>query len=134
MARAHTHNYSFPLLFFLPVLNSPFVYLFSPLPFFLLLLMDFLVVVANNDIEKARQYIQSGIDVNSPILWNAKNTHSPVLPTDASNRPELREQIQSSKEYHSRPLNIAVIGGHADMVRLLLSAGADINLKDGRGR
>ncbi|CDS02745.1 hypothetical protein LRAMOSA00149 [Lichtheimia ramosa] len=96
--------------------------------------MDFLVVVANNDIEKARQYIQSGIDVNSPILWNAKNTHSPVLPTDASNRPELREQIQSSKEYHSRPLNIAVIGGHADMVRLLLSAGADINLKDGRGR
>lgn len=92
------------------------------------------MVVANNDIEKARQFIQSGIDVNSHILWNAKNTHSPVLPTDASSRPELREQIQSSKEYLSRPLNIAVIGGHADMVRLLLSAGADINLKDGRGR
>ncbi|KAG2222029.1 hypothetical protein INT45_003674, partial [Circinella minor] len=96
--------------------------------------MDFLLVVAKNDIEKARYFLQSNIDVNSPILWNARDTHSPVLPKDAASRPDLRERLQRAQEYHSRPLNIAVLGGHADMVRLLLSAGADINLKDGRGR
>ncbi|KAI9249209.1 hypothetical protein BDA99DRAFT_564557 [Phascolomyces articulosus] len=96
--------------------------------------MDFLLVVAKNDIEKARYILQSNIDVNSPILWNARDTYSPVLPKDAAARPDLRERLQRGQEYHSRPLNIAVLGGHADMVRLLLSAGADINLKDGRGR
>ena len=96
--------------------------------------MDFLLVVAKNDIEKARYFLQSNIDVNSPILWNARDTYSPVLPKDAASRTDLRERLQRAQEYHSRPLNIAVLGGHADMVRLLLSAGADINLKDGRGR
>ncbi|KAI9493692.1 hypothetical protein BDB00DRAFT_928824 [Zychaea mexicana] len=96
--------------------------------------MDFLLAVAKNDIEKARYFLQSSIDVNSPVLWNARETFSPVLPPDAASRPDLRERLQRGQEYHSRPLNIAVLGGHADMVRLLLSAGADINLKDGRGR
>ncbi|KAI8338374.1 hypothetical protein BC941DRAFT_373695 [Chlamydoabsidia padenii] len=96
--------------------------------------MDFLLTVAKNDIEKARQLIQSGIDVNSPILWNAKNTYSPVIPADIASQPDLLTNIHSDEEYQSRPLNIAVLGGHIDMVRLLLSAGADINIKDGRGR
>lgn len=96
--------------------------------------MDFLLAVSQNNVDKVRQILQTGIDVNSPILWNAKDTYSPVLPSTASARPELRERLQSGQEYHSRALNIAVLGGHADMCRLLLSAGADINVKDGRGR
>ena len=96
--------------------------------------MDFLLAVAKNDIDKARYFLQSNIDVNSPVLWNARDSYSPVLPADAASRRDLRERLQRGQEYHSRPLNIAVLGGQADMVRLLLSAGADINLKDGRGR
>ncbi|SAL96596.1 hypothetical protein [Absidia glauca] len=96
--------------------------------------MNFLLTVAKNDIDKARQLLQTGIDVNSPILWNAKNTYSPVIPTDIASQPDLLARLHSDQEYQSRPLNIAVLGGHLDMVRLLLSAGADINLKDGRGR
>lgn len=96
--------------------------------------MDFLLAVAKNDLDKVRHFLQSGFDVNTPILWNARDTYSPVLPKDVASRPELRERLQPSEEYHCRPLNIAVLGGYADMARLLLSAGADINLKDGRGR
>lgn len=118
--------------------DPPFVYQaafpFFLLPFLVICSMEFLLAVAQNNIEKARHFIQTGIDVNSPILWNAKDTYSPVLPSDAATRPEVRERLQGSQEYYSRALNIAVLGGYADMTRLLLSAGADINLKDGRGR
>jgi ankyrin repeat protein len=93
--------------------------------------MDFLSAVARNDVEKVRAMIQSGIDVNSSFLWNSKDTYSPVIPPDMVNRPD---HLQTDQEYQCKPLNIAVLGGHANMVRLLLSAGADINSKDGRGR
>ncbi|KAI8393691.1 uncharacterized protein BYT42DRAFT_640825 [Radiomyces spectabilis] len=96
--------------------------------------MEFLFAVAKNDLQQARHFIQSGHDVNSPITWNAKDTYSPVIPPGVAANPELMEKLQSNQEYQTRPLNIAVLGGHADMVRLLLSAGADINMKDGRGR
>ncbi|CAO3634069.1 unnamed protein product [Cunninghamella blakesleeana] len=96
--------------------------------------MEFLVAVSQNNIEIARQLIQSGIDVNSPIIWNAKDTYTPVIPPNIVSQPELLTKLQSDQEYQTRPLNIAVFGGHIDMVRLLLSAGADINTKDGRGR
>lgn len=96
--------------------------------------MEFLLTVAQNDLETARQLLQTGIDVNCPIPWNAKNTFSPVIPATMTSNPQQLSRLLSDQEYHSRPLNIAVLGGHVDMVRLLLSAGADINLKDGRGR
>ncbi|KAG0173493.1 hypothetical protein DFQ30_007845 [Apophysomyces sp. BC1015] len=95
--------------------------------------MDFLLAVAQNDLDKTRALLQS-VDVNHPIPWNAKDTYSPVIPPEIISQPDLLQKLQSDQEYQSRPLNIAVLGGHADMVRLLLSAGADINLKDGRGR
>lgn len=93
--------------------------------------MDFLYAVARNDIDKVRHMLQSGIDVNSSFLWNSKDTYSPVLSISSnnSNNNNLIDQ-----EYQCKPLNIAVLGGHSNMVRLLLSAGADINNKDGRGR
>lgn len=93
--------------------------------------MDFLFAVARNDIEKVRHMLQSGIDVNSSILWNAKDTYSPVIPV---NNSRSDNNLQQDQEYQCKPLNIAVLGGHPNMVRLLLSAGADINNKDGRGR
>lgn len=91
--------------------------------------MDFLFAVARNDIEKVRHMLQTGIDVNSSILWNAKDTYSPVIPVNTRS-----DNLQQDQEYQCKPLNIAVLGGHPNMVRLLLSAGADINNKDGRGR
>ncbi|KAI8073501.1 uncharacterized protein B0P05DRAFT_573039 [Gilbertella persicaria] len=96
--------------------------------------MEFLQAVAKNDVEKVRIMLQSSIDVNNSFMWNSKNTYSPVIPSDLKNKPELLNSLQTDQEYLCKPLNIAVIGGYANMVRLLLSAGADINHKDGRGR
>ncbi|KAL7321044.1 hypothetical protein PS15m_000864 [Mucor circinelloides] len=96
--------------------------------------MEFLFAVARNDVEKVRSMLQSGIDVNSSFIWNSKDTYSPVIPSDIINRPDLLNNLQTDQKYQCKPLNIAVLGGHANMVRLLLSAGADINNKDGRGR
>lgn len=91
--------------------------------------MDFLFAVARNDVEKVRHMLQTGIDVNSSIVWNSKDTYSPVIPANTRS-----DNLQTDQEYQCKPLNIAVLGGHPNMVRLLLSAGADINNKDGRGR
>ncbi|KAI9483924.1 MAG: hypothetical protein EXX96DRAFT_606855 [Benjaminiella poitrasii] len=96
--------------------------------------MEFLKAVSRNDIEKVRTFLQSNIDVNSAFIWNSKDTYSPVIPSEMRNRPDLLNNLQADQKYHTKALNIAVFGGHADMVRLLLSAGADINSKDGRGR
>ncbi|KAL9538322.1 hypothetical protein MBANPS3_011015 [Mucor bainieri] len=96
--------------------------------------MEFLFAVARNDVEKVRSMLQSGIDVNSSFIWNSKDTYSPVIPSDIIHRPDLLSNLQTDQKYQCKPLNIAVLGGHPNMVRLLLSAGADINNKDGRGR
>ncbi|KAK4517996.1 uncharacterized protein ATC70_001345 [Mucor velutinosus] len=96
--------------------------------------MEFLFAVARNDVEKVRSMLQSGIDVNSSFIWNSKDTYSPVIPSDIIHRPDLLSNLQIDQKYQCKPLNIAVLGGHPNMVRLLLSAGADINNKDGRGR
>ncbi|KAI9249541.1 hypothetical protein BY458DRAFT_525521 [Sporodiniella umbellata] len=93
--------------------------------------MEFITAVTKNDIEKVRGMLQSGIEVNNPVLWNSKNTYSPVIPQEKPNRPVL---LNNDQEYQCKALNVAVLGGHSDMTRLLLSAGADINSKDGRGR
>ncbi|GAA5809234.1 hypothetical protein MFLAVUS_002639 [Mucor flavus] len=90
--------------------------------------MEFLISIARDEVDKVRHMLQSGIDVNSSFTWNSKDTFSPVLP---NSRPD---HLQTDQEYQCKPLNIAVLGGHPNMVRLLLSAGADINNKDGRGR
>ncbi|KAI9263658.1 hypothetical protein EDC94DRAFT_540227 [Helicostylum pulchrum] len=90
--------------------------------------MEFLISIARDEVDKVRHMLQSGIDVNSSFTWNSKDTFSPVLP---NSRPD---NLQTDQEYQCKPLNIAVLGGHPNMVRLLLSAGADINNKDGRGR
>jgi ankyrin repeat protein len=94
----------------------------------------FLSAVAKNDVDRVRLMLQSGIDVNGAFLWNSKGTYSPVIPSDIANRPDLLNNLHTDQEYQCKPLNIAVLGGHSNMVRLLLSAGADINSKDGRGR
>lgn len=91
--------------------------------------MEFITAIARNDLDKVRNMLQSGIDVNKSFIWNSKDTFSPVIPSDV-----LITTLQKDQEYQCKPLNIAVMGGHANMVRLLLSAGADINNKDGRGR
>lgn len=96
--------------------------------------MEFLFAVARNDVEKVRSMLQSGIDVNSSFIWNSKDTYSPVIPPDIIHRPDLLSNLQTDQKYQCKPLNVAVLGGHPNMVRLLLSAGADINNKDGRGR
>ncbi|GAN01683.1 conserved hypothetical protein [Mucor ambiguus] len=96
--------------------------------------MEFLFAVARNDVEKVRSMLQSGIDVNSSFIWNSRDTYSPVIPSDIIHRPDLLSNLQTDQKYQCKPLNIAVLGGHPNMVRLLLSAGADINNKDGRGR
>lgn len=97
-------------------------------------LMDFLQAVSENKLVNVRGILQAGLDVNSLIAWNAKRTFTPLISSRIAKQPELVKKIQNSEDYYAHPLNLAVIGGHEDMVRLLLSAGADINLKDGRGR
>jgi ankyrin repeat protein len=83
--------------------------------------------IVKNDIDSVRMMLQSGIDVNVTYSWNSKDTFSPVL-TNA------HKKIEIDQEYQCLALNIAVLGGYYDMTRLLLSAGADINKRDGRGR
>lgn len=97
-------------------------------------LMDFLQAVSENKLVNVRGILQAGLDVNSLIAWNAERTFTPLISSRIAKQPELVKKIQNSEDYYAHPLNLAVIGGHEDMVRLLLSAGADINLKDGRGR
>ncbi|KAH8554577.1 hypothetical protein BGW37DRAFT_405434, partial [Umbelopsis sp. PMI_123] len=96
--------------------------------------MDFLQAVTENKLVDVRGLLQAGFDVNSLIGWNAKHTFTPLISKRIASQPEIFKKIQNDEEYYAHPLNLAVIGGHEDMVRLLLSAGADINLKDGRGR
>ncbi|KAI8989343.1 hypothetical protein BDB01DRAFT_904073 [Pilobolus umbonatus] len=96
--------------------------------------MDLLLAIARNDIDRVRCMSQAGMDVNATFSWNSKDTYSPVIPKNIVTKPELLNNLQVDEIYQCTPLNLAVIGGYSNMVRLLLSAGADINSKDGRGR
>ncbi|OZJ05883.1 hypothetical protein BZG36_00910 [Bifiguratus adelaidae] len=93
--------------------------------------MNLAQAATRNDTAAARALLQSGVDVNTGIKWNAAWTSSPLL---SSSHEDSMNEVLEQVSYECSPLNLAVIGGYEDMVRLLLSAGADVNLKDGRGR
>lgn len=98
--------------------------------------MDLAQAVASNDLGMVRDLCRQGHDPNHTFACSPRQSPYAVQPpiltggNHANNKTFEPDDIL----YEATLLNLAVLGGNEDIVRVLLDAGADLNMKDGRGR
>ena len=74
------------------------------------------MAVYDNDIIRVRTLLQQGADLSHPLYW----------------RKEWFNQEYGSLAWRSPPLHTACRKGHLEIVKLLLQAGAGVDVGDGK--
>jgi ankyrin repeat protein len=80
-----------------------------------------------NDLRRAKELIESGLDVN---IWNEKILTTKFLTSKKSTALFTFEDYEKGRE---TPLHMATRHGYIDMARLLVEHGADLEARDLRG-
>ncbi|KAF9430706.1 hypothetical protein BGZ94_004697 [Podila epigama] len=86
--------------------------------------------VASNDLALVQELCRAGHDPNQTFACSPRQSAYAVQPIVAHAENFEPDDIL----YGATPLNLAVLNGNEDIVRVLIDAGADLNKKDGRGR
>ncbi|KAG0028799.1 hypothetical protein BGZ81_004411 [Podila clonocystis] len=92
--------------------------------------MNLAQAVASNDLAMVQDLCRSGQDPNQTFACSPRQSAYAVQPIHGHAENFEPDDIL----YGATPLNLAVLNGNEDIVRVLIDAGADLNKKDGRGR
>ncbi|KAF9211059.1 hypothetical protein BGZ59_008573 [Podila verticillata] len=92
--------------------------------------MNLAQAVASNDLAMVQELCRNGQDPNETFACSPRQSAYAVQPIHGHAENFEPDDIL----YGATPLNLAVLNGNEDIVRVLISAGADLNKKDGRGR
>ncbi|KAF9358248.1 hypothetical protein BGX26_002183 [Mortierella sp. AD094] len=92
--------------------------------------MNLAQAVASNDLGLVRELCRNGHDPNETFACSPRQSAYAVQPIMGHAQNFEPDDIL----YGATPLNLAVLNGNEDIVRVLIDAGADLNKKDGRGR
>ncbi|KAF9112109.1 hypothetical protein BGX27_003958 [Mortierella sp. AM989] len=92
--------------------------------------MNLAQAVASNDLRLIRELCRNGHDPNETFACSPRQSAYAVQPIMGHAQNFEPDDIL----YGATPLNLAVLNGNEDIVRVLIDAGADLNKKDGRGR
>ncbi|KAF9156010.1 hypothetical protein BG015_007688 [Linnemannia schmuckeri] len=95
------------------------------------MMMNLATAVASNDLALVQELCRAGQDPNQTFACSPRQSAYAV-------QPIMGRQAENFEPddilYGATPLNLAVLNGNEDIVRVLIDAGADLNKKDGRGR
>ncbi|KAG0345806.1 hypothetical protein BG004_003052 [Podila humilis] len=86
--------------------------------------------VASNDLAMVQELCRTNHDPNQTFACSPRQSAYAVQPIVGQAENFEPDDIL----YGATPLNLAVLNGNEDIVRVLIDAGADLNKKDGRGR
>ncbi|KAF9933489.1 hypothetical protein FBU30_005330 [Linnemannia zychae] len=92
--------------------------------------MNLATAVASNDLHLVQELCRAGHDPNQTFACSPRQSAYAVQPIMGQAENFEPDDIL----YGATPLNLAVLNGNEDIVRVLIDAGADLNKKDGRGR
>ncbi|KAG0215925.1 hypothetical protein BGX28_007151 [Mortierella sp. GBA30] len=92
--------------------------------------MNLAQAVASNDLLLVQELCRNGQDPNQTFACSPRQSAYAVQPIMGHAANFEPDDIL----YGATPLNLAVLNGNEDIVRVLIDAGADLNKKDGRGR
>ncbi|KAF9185814.1 hypothetical protein BGZ50_002854 [Haplosporangium sp. Z 11] len=97
--------------------------------------MNLAQAVASNDLAMVQELCRQGQDPNQTFACNPRQSGYAVQPIMGHYAAHHAENfVPDDILYGATPLNLAVLNGNEDIVRVLIDAGADLNKKDGRGR
>ncbi|KAG0271839.1 hypothetical protein BGZ95_000287 [Linnemannia exigua] len=94
------------------------------------MMMNLATAVASNDLLLVQELCRAGQDPNQTFACSPRQSAYAVQPIMGQAENFEPDDIL----YGATPLNLAVLNGNEDIVRVLIDAGADLNKKDGRGR
>ncbi|KAF9133431.1 hypothetical protein BGW39_009742 [Mortierella sp. 14UC] len=97
-----------------------------------MMMMNLATAVASNDLALVQELCRAGQDPNQTFACSPRQSAYAVQPIILGRQAENFEPDDIL--YGATPLNLAVLNGNEDIVRVLIEAGADLNKKDGRGR
>ncbi|KAF9431905.1 hypothetical protein BGZ76_011537 [Entomortierella beljakovae] len=92
--------------------------------------MNLAQAVASNDLALVRELCRNGHDPNETFACSPRQSSYAVQPIMGHAQNFEPDDIL----YTATLLNLAVLNGNEDIVRVLIDAGGDLNKKDGRGR
>ncbi|KAF9083087.1 hypothetical protein BGX29_003396, partial [Mortierella sp. GBA35] len=94
------------------------------------MMMNLATAVASNDLRLVQELCRAGQDPNQTFACSPRQSAYAVQPIMGQAENFEPDDIL----YGATPLNLAVLNGNENIVRVLIDAGADLNKKDGRGR